>query len=180
MTLNRNLVRILGAFTASIVIAGLFHSTNADETNGPAPLRILYLDEEPVEITNAEFKQLPRTTVTANGRDGQARRYSGVALYHLLERSMTPLGESLRGDGLRCYASVEAEDGYAVVFSLPELDPTFSGRSILLADEQDGKPLGAHNGPYRIIVPDEKRPARWVRMVKTIRIIESSPASRRQ
>lgn len=178
MILNRNLLRHLAVAITSIVLTGLLHSANAEQTTVPASLRILYLDEEPVAITKAEFKQLPRTTVTTKGRDGQSTRYSGVAVYQLLERSMTPLGESLRGDGLRCYASVEAEGGYAVVFSLPELDPTFSGRSIILADEQDGKPLDAQNGPYRIIVPDEKRPARWVRMVNTIRILESNPAPR--
>ncbi len=75
---------------------------------------------------------------------------------------------------------MEAQDGYRVVFSLPELDPNFSCRVVILADEQDGQPLNSLHGPYRIIVPGEKRRARWVRMVNTMRILESNlpPGSR--
>jgi len=50
-------------------------------------------------------------------------------------------GERLRGKALSNYLLVEAADGYRVVFELPELDPAFNDRVIILADPRDGSPL---------------------------------------
>ena len=63
------------------------------------------------------------------------------------------------------YLLVEAADGYRVVFALPELDPAFTERMVLLADHRDGQPLTTTEGPLRLVVPDDKRHARWVRQV---------------
>jgi DMSO/TMAO reductase YedYZ molybdopterin-dependent catalytic subunit len=71
---------------------------------------------------------------------------------------------------------VTAHDGYRVVFSLPELDPAFSDGRALLADRMDGQPLSAHDGPLRLVLPSEKREARWVRMVERIEML-SAPAA---
>ena len=72
---------------------------------------------------------------------------------------------------LAIYLLVEAADGYRVVFAPPELDLTFSDRMVLLAERRDGKPMSEKEGRLRIVVPDEKRHARWVRQVvaKSIR-----------
>jgi hypothetical protein len=140
-------------------------------------LQVIYLDDEPLKITTEEFRKLPRTKVEAKDKDGKPVAYTGVALHHLLNETQTPLAESLRAGALLCYLSVEAKDGYRVLFSLPEIDPAFTDRTILLADELNSKPLDERNGPYQIIVPDEKRHARWVRMVETIRILESKVPS---
>ena len=51
-------------------------------------------------------------------------------------------------------------DGYRVVFSLAELDSSFTGKSVILADIADGKPLSLKTGPFRLVVPDEKIHAR--------------------
>jgi hypothetical protein len=63
------------------------------------------------------------------------------------------------------YLVVEASDGYRAVFALPELDPEFTDRVILLADRRDGRPLSDHDGPLQVIAPGEKWHARWVRQV---------------
>ena len=79
------------------------------------------------------------------------------------------------------YVVVQASDGYAVVFSIAETDPAINDNRIILADTMNGKPLGEHEGPLKIVAPAEKRPARWVRMVNAIHIesavnlSESSP-----
>jgi hypothetical protein len=39
-----------------------------------------------------------------------------------------------------------------------------------LADTKDGQPLPPREGPFRIIVPGEKRPARWVRQVSAVTV----------
>jgi hypothetical protein len=65
---------------------------------------------------------------------------------------------------------VKAGDGYEVLFSLAEVDAEFSGRTILVADSVDGAPLPQGVGPFRLVIPDEKRPARWIRELKSIEI----------
>jgi DMSO/TMAO reductase YedYZ molybdopterin-dependent catalytic subunit len=68
------------------------------------------------------------------------------------------------------YVMVGAADGYRVVFALPEIDPAFSDRLILLADRRDQQPLSPEEGPLRLVVPGEKRQARWVRQVTSVTI----------
>jgi DMSO/TMAO reductase YedYZ molybdopterin-dependent catalytic subunit len=47
-----------------------------------------------------------------------------------------------------------------VVFSLAELDSSFTDRIVILAYESEGKRLSHSKGPFRLIVPGEKKPAR--------------------
>ena len=72
----------------------------------------------------------------------------------LLDSGMAGIRETVRMTVL-----VEATDGYRAVFSLAELDPELTDRVILLADTKDSQPLPPREGPFRIIVPGEKRPA---------------------
>jgi hypothetical protein len=57
------------------------------------------------------------------------------------------------------------------VFALAEIDPDFATREILPADKRDSKPLDEKQGPFRIVAPGDKRPARWIRRVTVIRVI---------
>jgi hypothetical protein len=66
---------------------------------------------------------------------------------------------------------VEATDGYRVVIALPEIDPAFTDKQFVLAFSKDGKALDSKEGPYRIVIPEEKRMARWVRQVTTLKIV---------
>jgi hypothetical protein len=86
-------------------------------------------------------------------------------------------GEHLRGKALANYLSVEAADGYRAVFALPELDPAFNDRLIILADRRDGSALTAKDAPWQIVVPGEKRQARWVRQVVALMIRSSEIGS---
>jgi hypothetical protein len=58
-----------------------------------------------------------------------------------------------------------------VVFALPEVDPAFALREIILADRRDRKPLDTKEGPFRIVAPGDKKAARWVRQVTELRLI---------
>jgi hypothetical protein len=78
----------------------------------------------------------------------------------------------MKGKRMASCLLVEAADGYRVVIALPEIDPAFTDKQVILAFLKDGKPLDAKEGPYRIIIPDEKRMARWVRQVTTLKIVE--------
>jgi DMSO/TMAO reductase YedYZ molybdopterin-dependent catalytic subunit len=121
--------------------------------------------ERPQQWTLDDLAALPRREVRTCDHDGTEATFAGVALADLLQLAGVPLGEKLRGSNMALYLLVEAADGYRVVFALPELDPAFTERVVLLADHRDGQPLAATEGPLRLVVPDEKRHARWVRQV---------------
>ena len=125
----------------------------------------------PVVLSAAEIAALPHTTVKVNGHDGSAT-FSGVPVSTLLEKAGITFGESLRGKRLASCLLVEAADGYRVVIALPEVDPGFTDKQILLVDKRETHPLDDKEGPYRIVIPDEKRMARWVRQVKTFKIVD--------
>ena len=126
--------------------------------------------ERPLKLTAAEIATLPRTTVRARDHSGAESTFEGVALVEVLKLAGVPLGEKLRGKAVSNYLVVDAVDGYRAVFAIPELDPAFTDQVILLADKRDGKPLSATEGPFRIVVPHEKRQGRWVRQVTGLSI----------
>jgi hypothetical protein len=126
---------------------------------------------DPVILSAADIGSLPHTTVKVSGPDG-TKVFSGVLVATVLKKANVGSGQALKGKRLASCLIVEAADGYRVVIALPELDPKFTDKQILLADERDGKPLDDKEGPYRIIIPDEKRMARWVRQVKTLKIVD--------
>ncbi len=49
------------------------------------------------------------------------------------------------------------------MFSLAEVDPSFHAGDVLVADTMDGKALDARSGPWKLVVTEDKRPARGVR-----------------
>ena len=124
----------------------------------------------PLSISIADLQKMPRINVSRKDRDDKQYQYSGVLLSALLSNSGATTGKDLRGENLTKYVIVEASDGYQVVFSLAELDPEFSDNKIILADTIDSTLLAPADGPLRIIVQNDKRPARCIKQVNNIRI----------
>jgi len=48
--------------------------------------------------------------------------------------------------------------------------------TILLVDKQDGQALVPGQGPIRLVVPGDKRPARWLRMLTSLEILSVGDA----
>ena len=124
----------------------------------------------PLKLSATDLAKLPRQTVTAKDHDGKTATFEGVALVEILRLAGVEFGEKLRGKSLSLFLVVDAADGYRAVYALPELDPAFNDQTIILADRRDGKPLPEGQGQWRIIAPNEKRPARWVRQVVALNI----------
>ena len=124
----------------------------------------------PLRLTAAAISALPHQKLQVKEHDGREVTFEGVALSELLRLAGVASGEQLRGRNLSLYLVAEAKDGYRAVFALPELDPAFTDRVVLLADRRDGKALPDREGPWRIVVPDEKRQARWVRQVVSLTV----------
>lgn len=121
----------------------------------------------PLDATT--LSALPRETVQADSH-GHALACEGVALVALLRHAGAMPETELRGTQLARVVEAAARDGYRVAFSLGELDPATGGRRVFVVDRCDGKPLDADVGPLRLLVPDDLRPARSVRQLRSITI----------
>jgi hypothetical protein len=122
-------------------------------------------------LARSDIESLPHIKVTTHGAENNAT-FEGVALKTVFEKGGVEFGHSMRGKRFASCLLVKAADGYSAVIALPEIDPDFTEKQIVLAFLQDGKPLDAKAGPYRILIPDEKRMARWVRQVTTLKIVD--------
>jgi len=98
--------------------------------------------------------------VNLKDRDGKDHSYTGAPVQAILEKAGVTMGKQLRSKNLSKYLLVKCADGYEVLFSLAELDSSFTNRQVILANETDGHALPADRGPFRLIVPGEKKPAR--------------------
>lgn len=160
---------VLVALTvATSAIAAVSHA----QSTAPARLEIKGSVSTPLSLTVEDLRKLPRKTLAVmNPHTQKKETYEGVLVEELLKRAGAAQGEQLRGRALASYVVAEAEDGYRVVFSLAELDSGIMDSEIIVADEMDGAPLGDKVGVFRIVAPHEKRPARWVRMLKSLTVV---------
>jgi hypothetical protein len=122
-------------------------------------------------LSRADLEALPHVKVQATAHDVSAA-FEGVAVKAVLEKAGVAFGEGMRGKRLASCLLVEAADGYRVVIALPEMDPGFTDKQVVLAFLKDGKAMDSKEGPYRIVIPDEKRPARWIRQVTGLKIVD--------
>ena len=121
-----------------------------------------------VILSVATFRAMPHVNTTVHNTHTSAdESYSGVPLATLLAMIHAPLGDELHGKALASYIVASGSDGYSVVLSIAEVDPSFHGGEILVADTRDGQPLGK-SGPFQVIVSEDKRPARWVHNLVSI------------
>jgi len=123
-------------------------------------------------LSRSDLEALPHVKVTATEHSSGPVNFEGVTVKSVLERVGVTFGESMKGKRLTSCLLVEAADGYRAIIALPELDPAFTDKQTILAFLRDGKPLGENEGPYRIVIPDEKRMARWVRQVTTLKVVD--------
>lgn len=140
----------------------------------PAELHIGGAVETPLTLTTADLKKMPRKTLAVTNPHSQKKEtYEGVSLEDLLKKVGVPSGEQMRGPAMATYVVFEAADNYRVVFSLAELDSGILDSEIIVADTMDGAPLPEKVGPFRLVAPHEKRPARWIRMLKSITVVRA-------
>ena len=175
---SRMAVAILVAILAQ-TFPGIYQTrpTFAQEASASPTLKIGGAVSTPLVLSLDDLKRMPRTTLAVlNPHENKTEVYEGVLVEELLKRAGVPHGENLRGAALATYVIFEAEDGYRVTFSIAELDSGILESGVMVADTKDGAALPPKVGPLRLVAPHEKRPARWVRMLKTITVVRV-PAS---
>ncbi|MGA8108913.1 MAG: carboxypeptidase regulatory-like domain-containing protein [Acidobacteriaceae bacterium] len=145
-----------------------------DGATAPEAANLLVITAGPRQrgvFTPATLKDYPHQTVTIfDHHTKKNETYSGVPLMDLLEHLGVPHGKDLMGKMLGEYIVATGSDGYKSVVALGEVDPEFHPGKVLVADTMDGKPLGAKTGPFRLVVSEDKRPARSVRNLVSIEV----------
>jgi hypothetical protein len=130
-------------------------------------LKITY-GRKSAEWTPAKLASIPHESLkTTNEQTHTEETFSGVPLMALLVE--LGVAQKPKGKDLRLYVVAEGRDGNKVVYSLGEISPDVHEGAVLLADSVDGKPLG-DNGPIALICSGERRPARWIRGVVSIKV----------
>ena len=129
-------------------------------------LDVVGLDGKSVSIS---LGTLERRTVVTEDR-GLRAEFHGVALRDVLIKAGIPFGDALKGPALARVVIASAPDGYRVAYAIAELDAAFTDQVVLVADRRDGQPLLPDTGPLQIVVPNDKRPARWIRQVNKIEV----------
>lgn len=170
MLRNCNVVLILLVTAATCAPASAQHTHEAAKPAAPIPARV------DVPLGQSQWRTLPRESVSASA-PGQSLNCSGVPLRAVLQQAGAMPTDPLRGAQLGRRVEVRARDGYGVTFGLAELDATLGNRRVLLVDQCDGKPLDAKDGPLRLIVPDDARPARWIRQIDRISVLATEDAA---
>jgi hypothetical protein len=147
-----------------------------------APPTALRIDGEgltPITLSPANIAAKPHIELKVKEHSGETATYSGVPLRDLLAAAGAPLAnDQLRGKALALYALAEGTDGYQVVIALPELAPGFTDVAILVADKRNGQPLAPTDGPFKLIVPQDKRQGRWVRLLAAIHLQRATPPAK--
>ena len=137
----------------------------------PASLQLVSESGAITELAIDSLRALPQVELRGRIHDGPELVFRGPALDAVLALAGAPQGHDVRGPALRLVVLAEARDGYAVVYSLAELSPGLGGRRGIVAVEQDGLPLSDKDGPLRIVLEGEGRPARWIRQLERLRIM---------
>jgi hypothetical protein len=132
------------------------------------PLKLTY-GTKSANWTPEALATLPHVSLTVYNEHIKANQtYSGVPLTVLLTRLGVP--DKPHGKDFRLYLLAEDSDGYGVVYSVAEVTPDIHEGTVIVADSLAGQPLG-DNGPLQIVATGEKRPARWVRNLASIKVL---------
>jgi DMSO/TMAO reductase YedYZ molybdopterin-dependent catalytic subunit len=155
---------------ATIILLVLLTLAPSARGGGVPTLRVSGPDGQSAALTVHDLDAMPHASANVVDEKGNHALYDGVPVSEILRRIGMPNGDEVRGQRMALYMLVSASDGYEAVFAIAELDHTFTDRVVLLAYRRDGKALPAAEGPFRFVVPDEKRHARWVRNVTSLSI----------
>lgn len=149
------------------------HGGGVEVVDGPPDILVLwtYPFYDALRLSVSDFRALPHIRVTFhNSHTNAEETYSGVRLADLLAKLGAPLGSELRGQALANYVVATGSDGYKAVLALGEVDPSFHPGEVIVADAMNGKPLDEHSGPFKLVVTEDKRPARSVRNLMNIEL----------
>jgi hypothetical protein len=144
-------------------------TTGAVKTGVPSSsLQISGLVTHPGTFTLQELQSFPQTTVSIRATPIGSHTFAGALLYTVLQKTEVTTLAGRKNDLLRKSIVVSGTDGYTVAVAWGEIDPQFAHKQVLLAYEEDGKPLPQADGFARLIVPGDAFAGRYVSNVSSI------------
>jgi hypothetical protein len=152
-------------------LSGLLGAALAGGQEPQASVEVTGAVKQRLTLTADDLAKMPRASVRTKS-NGMETAYDGVWIHEVLKKAGVSLGSELRGKALTTYVLAEAQDGYQVVFSLAELDPSFIDNEILLADTANGKPLFGAQGRFRLVASKDKPGARSIRMLTRLEVVQ--------
>jgi len=156
-------------YTRRCLVLGFLAASYLTAQDPQPTVQVTGAVKQALTLSADDLAKMPRATVkTTSG--GKEMAYEGVWLHEVLKKAGVPLGSDLRGKALTSYVLAEAQDGYQVVFSLAELDPTFIDNEVLLADTANGQPLSGAQGRFRLVAPKEKHGSRSVHLLTKLEV----------
>ncbi len=119
----------------------------------------------PVKLTADDLKN-NYTAQTADvsyisGTDTVKASFTGVYLSDILDAAQVNYNPDQKNDTLSLYIVATGSDGDQAVIAYGDVDPDFGNQLILVAYEQDGKPI-TDGGPIRLVVPGDNHGGRYV------------------
>jgi hypothetical protein len=165
-----NLNPILGALTALALAARQpagpaampvqTAPARAAAVSGPATVAVKGPGGESAVVTAADLRDMHRQSVTVAWGGGHT--YAGALISDVLAEIGAPSEVRLHGPALDQVLIVKGRDGFIAVLAIAETAMSFKGQPVILADEEDGKPLNDKEGPYRLVIGGEAKPPRSV------------------
>jgi hypothetical protein len=140
-------------------------------------VKLAGLEGQHAELGAADLAAMPHIAVTLQLEGGRSEACEGVPLTVLLQKVSAPQGKALRGPEMADVVEIGAADGYRVAFALAETDALMTAKKVVLADRCDGHPLAAAEGPFRVVVEGDLRPARAARQVTSITVRRLAPVN---
>lgn len=128
----------------------------------------------PKTYTLDDLRAMPFTDVVIQGvDDARSRVYRGVALYDLLMDADPQFDDRRPADPLNWYALVSAADDTSAIVAWAEIDPSFEGKPVIVAYQQDGQPLSYQTGMARLVVPFDRRGTRGIANISSISLLRA-------
>jgi hypothetical protein len=119
-------------------------------------------------VSPADIKAMRQASVTVPY--GDKATFTGPVIGDFLAEVGAPSDVRLHGPPVNQIVVVTGQDGFTTVLSLAETEKSFRDQPIILADQENGKPLDARQGPYRLVIGGELKPARSVYAVTEIEL----------
>jgi hypothetical protein len=127
-------------------------------------------------LSPAQLATIPRHDLRVAGENStDTATVSGVTLWDLMQKAGVPAAAASGRQRGSMYVRLRGSDGQSAIFGLVEIDPSFSKRTVLVADRRNGQPLDAVEGPWRAFVPDDIRHARWIRGLVLVEVDTLKP-----
>jgi hypothetical protein len=159
---------MLNGLVLALLLAAPAADTPSVAFNGP--------DGKTRTFTVADLAAMaPREIEATDPHPKTSARYTVVPLGTVLAAVGAPSGDAMRGKALAAYVTADARDGYRVVFGAAELDGGVRDADVFLAFRKDGQPIDDAQGPFRLVVPSDKRGARWVRQLARVTYVSAAP-----